>query len=361
MNPSALERALQAFTPRRAHTITPLGEGHIHETYRVTWGPEQGAWVLQQLNVRVFSDLPAVMENIARVTAHIRARLQAGGVADWPRRVLTVRPTSSGASHWVDADGAAFRVFDEIAGALSLAQPEDERDAFEAGRGFGAFAAALRDLPEPALHETLPNFHATDQRLLQLRAALASDPRGRAASVRGECAFVEARVALAHECSDWARRGELPQRVTHNDTKLNNLLFDAGTRGALCAIDLDTVMPGHLAYDFGDLVRTAACTGGEDARDLSQLAVRLDYVQALSEGYLRELGGVITPLERRSLARGALWIVLELGMRLLTDYLDGDRYFKIHRPEHNLERARAQFALLELLEQQAEVLERIVS
>jgi Ser/Thr protein kinase RdoA (MazF antagonist) len=178
--------------------------------------------------------------------------------------------------------------------------------------------------------------------------------------VRAECAFVDAHAALAQESAEWARRGQLQLRVTHNDTKLNNLLFDASTRRALCAIDLDTVMPGFLAYDFGDLVRTAACTGAEDARDVSQLALRLDYVEALAKGYLSELGGVITPGERRSLARGALWIVLELGMRFLTDHLAGDVYFKIHHPDHNLDRARAQFALLGKLERDAAAIEQIV-
>lgn len=350
----AIGHALLHYTTDPIVELTPLGAGHIHQTFEVRTARDH--WVLQRINTHVFADVGAVMDNVSRVTAHLARRLGPGD----PRRVLRLVPTLAGASHAREA-GAAWRVFDYVEDTFVIQRVASVAECFEAGRAFGVFAGLLSDLSAPPLHTTLPDFHATDQRRLQLEAAVARDPLGRAADVRAECAFVSARAALAGESARWAASGELPLRVTHNDTKLNNLLFDRATSTALCVIDLDTVMPGHIAYDFGDLVRTAACSGDEDARDHGTQQVSLPAIEALARGYLSELAGVITPRERASLARGPAWIVLELGMRFLADHVLGDRYFGCSRPNQNLDRARAQFALLTKLEAHNEDIERIVS
>ncbi|MEY4580820.1 MAG: hypothetical protein RL701_5523 [Pseudomonadota bacterium] len=352
-----LDAALRNFVAEPALRIEPLGDGHLHETFLVEFPPSSGLsrLVLQRVNTRVFTDVPAVMENIARVTAHARARLLAreatDGGAELDRRVLTLRPTRAGATYASAADGQVFRAFDYIANSVALNEPENANSAYEAGRALGEFAQLLADLPAPALHITLPNFHAPEQRFLQLSAALADDPVGRACDVQLEWQSIVAREPLAYECVNWRRDPQLRLRVTHNDTKLNNVLFDAETRRALCVVDLDTVMPGYLAFDFGDLVRTCVCSVAEDSEQLADVQLRLDYFEALARGYLSELASDLTPLEHQSLARGPLWIVLELAMRFLTDYVNGDRYFKIERPDHNLVRARVQLRLLSELEQ----------
>jgi Ser/Thr protein kinase RdoA (MazF antagonist) len=210
------------------------------------------------------------------------------------------------------------------------------------------------------LHTTLPEFHATDRRFAALVAALSADPVDRAREVQAEWQRLRALEPLARECSEWARDPALRVRITHNDTKLDNVLFDASTRRALCLIDLDTVMPGYLAYDFGDLVRSCVCTAAEDARDPSQVGVRFEWFEPLARGFLSELSQDLSELELRSLARGALWIVLELALRFLTDFVQGDRYFKIARPEHNLDRTRVMLALLDRLLEHESEMQRVI-
>jgi Ser/Thr protein kinase RdoA (MazF antagonist) len=228
-----------------------------------------------------------------------------------------------------------------------LERPETAGDVHEAGRACGEFARLMDDMPPSLLHTTLPGFHATDRRFDALVAALKSDPVGRAREVEREWRLIEPLEHLARESASWAADPQLRVRVTHNDTKLNNILFDAATRRALCLVDLDTVMPGYLAYDFGDLARSALCTAEEDAQDSALVAVRSDWIEPLVQGYLSELPEDLTARERLSLARGPLWVVIELALRFLTDYVVGDRYFKVAHPEHNLQRTRVQLALLE--------------
>lgn len=345
-----------------ASRIEPLGEGHLHETFLVELGGSRSGeqLVLQCVNTQVFTDVPAVMENIARVTAHARQRLLARGSADVQRRVLGLRYTRAGDAYVTDAAGRVFRVFDYVADSIALSRIERAEDAFEAGRALGEFFELMADLPAPPLHVTLPDFHAPERRFLQLEAALADDPVGRAGQVQTEWRAIAQRKALAYECDSWTRTGEIPLRVAHNDAKLNNVLFDRQTRRALCVVDLDTVMPGYLAFDFGDLVRTCACTAAEDSRDLSQVGLQLEHFEALATGYLGEVRGRLTPREHASLARGAAWIVLELAMRFLSDYVRGDAYFKIARPDDNLVRARVQLALLDALERRAPDLTRVL-
>ena len=357
---SVVQRAAQQFTLSGPLSIQALGEGHIHETWLVQQAGTDSQLVLQQVNTHVFADVPAMMENIARVTAHGRARLALIEGADVGRRVLSLRRTHAGAAHWSDPEGRVFRAFDYVSGSLTLSRIDSTDDAYEAGRAVGEFAGLMADLPAPPLHSILPDFHAPAQRYLQLEAAMAQDAVGRAAAVQVEWQALTKRASLAHECASWARDPHLVVRVVHNDTKLNNVLFDATTRRALCMVDLDTVMPGYLAFDFGDLVRTCVFTEAEDSRALEGVQLRFDVFEALARGFLGELAGRLTPLEYRSLARGTLWIVLELAMRFLADYVNGDRYFKVTHPEHNLERARMQLRLLSELETHASELARIL-
>jgi len=342
----ALRPIVAQFRSEPVEQIAPLGEGHIHQTYLVRLTGGSGLWVLQRVNTQVFADLEAVMQNIARVTAHVRARLEREDASELERRVLRVCCTQAGRTHYLDPLLGAFRMFAYVEGSVTLQRLSSAAEAVEAGRACGELARLLHDLSPALLHTTLPDFHATDRRFEALRAAVTADVAGRADSVRCEWEQLAQLEPLARECSAWARDPALRLRITHNDTKLDNILFDAATRRALCLIDLDTVMPGYLAYDFGDLVRSCLCTVAEDARDASQVDVRFEWFEPLVRGYLREVSADLTPLERRSLARGPLWIVLELALRFLTDYLQGDRYFKIARPEHNLDRTRVMLALL---------------
>jgi Ser/Thr protein kinase RdoA (MazF antagonist) len=361
-DPQAHHAALAHFTDQPLLKVEPLGDGHLHETLLVRLGGSAMGceWVLQRINTQVFTDVPAVMSNLERVTQHARTRLLARGVTALSRRVLTLVRTRAGAAYIADPSIGTCRVFEYISGSIALSRAESAADAFEAGRACGEFAALMSDLAAPALHTTLPNFHATDQRFLQLVAAIERDPVGRAAGVASECAALRAREPLARECSAWSSSPELRLRVTHNDTKLNNILFDAATRRALCLVDLDTVMPGYIAYDFGDLVRTCLCTAPEDAHDPAQVGLDFSLFAPLAEGYLSARVPDLTPLELRSLGRGPLWIVLELALRFLTDYLQGDTYFKVARPEHNLDRARTALALLVQLELRERELTTIV-
>jgi hypothetical protein len=340
----APRRALSHFSASAARTIVPLGGGHIHDTYLVEFDAD-AALVLQRFNTRVFESPTAVMDNIARVTSHARARLRERGI-DPERRVLSLRPTLAGTWFASGDDGGVWRAFERVVNAVNFGSARRPSDAYEAGRTLGQFASLLRDLPAPRLNVTIEGFHAADLRLVALRSALARDPLGRAGAVQTEGQAIERQAGIALECQQLAASGRLPERVAHNDAKLDNVLFDADSGAGLCVVDLDTVMPGYLGHDFGDLVRTAACSGAEDSADLSAVNFRPDYFVELVRGYLGEVSDFLTPDERRSLVRGASWIVYELAMRFLTDHVLGDTYFKIARPGHNLERARVQLHLL---------------
>jgi aminoglycoside phosphotransferase (APT) family kinase protein len=354
----AVQRAAAQFADGQVLGVETYGAGHIHDTFLVRVAARGGSerLIVQRFNEQVFADIDAVMSNIARVTEHARQRLVQRAVPDLARRVLVLRRTRAGLPYLRDSDGAAFRAFEYVPGSMACGAVSDARVAFEAGRAFGEFADLLRELPAPALLVTIPAFHDTGARLSRLRSALVADPSGRARGVQPEWEFIEQHAELAMECARLSQRAALPVRVTHNDAKLDNVLLDAKTQAALCVIDLDTVMPGYLAHDFGDLVRTTACLGGEDSTDLSRVVVRLDYFEALSAGYLQEVGSWLAPEERATLVSGTQWIQLELGIRFLTDYVLGDTYFKIDRPQHNLDRARVQLHLVRAFELQRDAL-----
>jgi len=321
-----------------------LERGHINDTYVVR--TRRRRYLLQRLSPQAFPDPRAVVDNVARVTAHLRAKLEGRGVPDPERRCLTLVPSREGELCVRDHEGACWRVYHYIEGARARDRAESTLEAERAARAFADFARELADLPGPRLAETIPGFHDTPARLDALERAARADPVGRAGEVEAELDFVRARRALARALLDLA----VPERVVHNDTKLNNVLFDAESGEALCVVDLDTVMPGLALYDFGDLVRSCANAAAEDGRDLAAVRVRLPVFAALVRGYLAGAGALLTGEERARLAVAGQVLALEAGARFLTDHIEGDRYFRLRRPSQNLERARVHLRLLESME-----------
>ncbi len=346
----AIHRAFAA--PGDLLGAVPHGSGHINDTFRVRTSARD--YVLQRINTRVFRDPARLMENVARVIAHVRTRRSG-------REALELIPARSGGTYHVDAAGHAWRALGFIDGAHTVDVIESAAQAEAAAHAFGAFQRLLVDLPGPRLHETLPNFHDSPRRLKALEEAVARDPHDRVAGARPEIAFARAHAPLTHEIVHRLAAGTLPERVTHNDTKLNNVLFDDASGAALCVIDLDTVMPGAAVYDFGDLVRTMTCTAAEDERDLDRVELRLDLYEAITRGYLDAAREFLLPAEVATLVVGGTLIPFETGMRFLTDHLLGDGYFRIHRPGQNLDRARTQFRLTAELELKRPALEAIVA
>ena len=345
--------------PGEAASFEPYGSGHINDTWAVTLrGGTAPRVLLQRINTSVFRDPEGLMANIARVTRHLAGK--SAGRPDAARRTLTLIPTVGGAAFHRDAAGRVFRAYDFIDGARSRDVLTSPRQAYEAAKAFGGFQRLLMDLPPPRLVETIPHFHDTPRRLSRFREVVAADPRNRAREAADEIAFVLSREELAGSLASLLASGVLAERVTHNDTKLNNVLLDDATGEGLCVIDLDTVMPGLLLHDFGDMVRTAANPVAEDERDLSKVVANIPMFEALAKGYLEAMGGGLLPVERERLVLSGRLLTYEVGMRFLTDHLEGDVYFRIHREGHNLDRARAQFALVRSLEAHEERLERVV-
>jgi Ser/Thr protein kinase RdoA (MazF antagonist) len=360
--PCAAAAAFAEFAAEgRPAAIERYGAGHIHDTWRVRLRSERHpGYILQRINGRIFADIPGLMANLVRVTEHLRRRLAAIPGADPGREVLTVVPARNGAPFLRDASGECWRCFVFIDHCELGARPGTPAQAREAGRLFGRFLALLADLPAPPLRETIPRFHDLARRLDDFRRALAEDRVGRRDGAAVEIDFAAARGAALLATLEDARRRGLPLRTTHNDTKFNNVLIDARGRG-LCVIDLDTVMPGHVLYDFGDAIRSSANTGREDEADLDRVTLNLDVFRDFAAGYLGELRGVLGAGEIGLLAFAARLMTFMIGLRFLSDHLDGDRYFRCERPGHNLQRARVQFRLLEEMERSAAAMERIVA
>lgn len=329
------------------------GSGHINDTFAATFEADDGTYrlVLQRINRHVFPEPAKVMENAGAVTRHLRARLSAASPppADLDRRALRLVATKEGADWLVDAEGEPWRAWHFVEGARSVDVVKDPRTAYEAARAFGEFQRLLLDYDGPPLHETLPLFHHTPTRFARFRAAAEADRAGRSSGAAAEVDFALSCETLAGRLVALQASGDAPLRATHNDTKVNNVLLDSATGEGLCVIDLDTVMPGLSLYDFGDLVRTAASPSAEDERDLSKVGVSDVLFEALVQGYLSAAGGFLTAAELDHLVDAARVIVLTIGLRFLTDHLEGDVYFRVHREGHNLDRARTQFALLRSL------------
>ena len=328
------------------------GCGHINETYLVV--TQCGTrYILQKINNRIFRDVPGLMENIEAVTSHLAKQM-----AD-PRRVLTLIHTKDGSAYHQDAQGGYWRVYAFVEDSICLQLPETPADFYESAVAFGGFQQMLKDFPANTLHEIIPNFHNTPDRYRIFRQVLSKDPMGRAKDVQREIEFVLSREQEAGTLVGLLAEGKLPLRVTHNDTKLNNVMLDEKTRSALCVIDLDTVMPGLSLYDFGDSIRFGAASAAEDEQDLSKMEMRLEMFEIYTKGFLEACPG-LTEAERQMLPMGAKLMTLECGLRFLTDYLDGDHYFAIHRPGHNLDRARTQFKLVADMESKWEEMHEIV-
>jgi hypothetical protein len=337
----------------------PLRRGWINETVVASFeeGGRPVRYVQQRINRSVFRDPAAVMENVARVVAHQRAALARDGAPDAERRCLRLVPTREGALFHVDANGDSWRTWHYVEGASSHDVARGPDDARAAALAFARFQAQLADLPAPRLHETIPSFQDARARFEQLEEAARADAAGRRAACRAELDFVRAREAWVDRLNALRAAGRMPERVTHGDTKINNVLFDDRSGEGLCVIDLDTVMPGLAVYDFGDLARTASCPVREDETDLSRVRCNTDVFSALVEGWLRGAGELLIESERAELVFAARLVTLTIGMRFLADHLAGDRYFRCDRPGHNLDRARMQLALVADLERRAGELE----
>ena len=319
----------------------PFGSGHINHTWRVTCRDGM-RYILQRISDTLTDQPGRMMENIVRVTDHLRKTEKD------PRKVLTPVRTTDG-SAWVAADSGSWRMYIYIEDSVCLQTAETDRELFLAASAFGHFEQQLKDFPADQLFEPLPDFHNTPVRYRQLHAAMAENPAGRLSSVPEELAFVLEREEEMGTLVRLAAAGELPVRVTHNDTKLNNVLFDRETGDPLCVIDLDTVMPGLSLYDFGDMVRYGAATAAEDEKDLSKVHLDLHRYRVFRDGFLSACPD-LTPLERQLLPMGAKVITAEQAVRFLTDYLNGDRYYRISYPEQNLDRTRTQIRLVQDME-----------
>ena len=353
-----LKEAINAFLPGFPEEKAELyGNGHINDTYRLR-AEGQPPVILQRLNTYVFEKPVEVMENICLVTDYLRGRIvKLGGDPD--RETLSVLKTADGTPYFIDGEGGFWRAFPLIEGAVSYERAETTEIFYQSAVAFGRFQYLLKDFPAEKLHETIPHFHDTPSRLADLKRAVAEDKKKRARSVGPEIAFAMERETLANALSDALKRGEIGLKVTHNDTKLNNVLLDEATGKGLCVIDLDTVMPGFAAYDFGDAIRFGASTAAEDEKDLSKVHLDLSLYETYLKGYLEGCKNSLTEAETACLPVGAAAITYELGLRFLTDYLQGDVYFKTAYEGHNLDRCRAQFALTADMEKKMDAMSRI--
>lgn len=346
------EVAAQFQTQGQAVEKMPYGNGHINDTFLVICEADDGKrkqYILQKMNHSIFKMPEQLMENVVNVTEYLRKVIAAQG-GDPDRETLNVVKTKDGSSYYVDREGNYWRMFLFVERTICLEQVESEKDFYDSGVAFGNFQKMLADYPAKTLHETIPNFHNTPSRFRDFQRAVKEDKLGRAALAKEEIAFAMAREKDTRALTDLLDAGELPLRVTHNDTKLNNILFDEDTKKAICIIDLDTVMPGLSHYDFGDSIRFGASTGAEDEKDLSKIEMDLSLFEAFTKGYLEGCGGSLTEKEIEMLPMGAKLMTYECGIRFLADFLEGDVYFKIHRDGHNLDRARTQFKLVKDME-----------
>ncbi|MCR4906799.1 MAG: aminoglycoside phosphotransferase family protein [Clostridiales bacterium] len=332
------------------------GNGHINDTYIVHSQPN---YILQRINKRVFTNPPAVMENIQGVTEFLRRKIIAEG-GDPDRETLNLIMTVDGKPFYHHTDGEYYRVYKFIEHAISYDIVENPMQLYHAARAFGKFQNMLADYPAEKLHETIVDFHNTKKRYDQFKEALAKDASGRAKNAGPEIDFVLAREGDAGVIVDALADGSIPLRVTHNDTKLNNVLLDEVTGEGVCVIDLDTVMPGSLLYDYGDALRFGGSSGAEDEPDLSKIWFDVEKFTAFTKGFIEVLPS-ITDKELRLLPFSIKLMTLECGSRFLADYINGDVYFKTHYPEHNLIRARTQFKLVKEIEDKMDELNAIVA
>jgi hypothetical protein len=339
-----------------------IDSGHINNTYRATYREPSGRvqrYIFQAINRHVFKDPYAVMRNVEAVTRHINDRVlrlkkDLGG------QTLNLFPARAGGSWVEDAAGTVWRCYNHIEGCVTYDIVENTRQAYQAAHAFGAFQDLVSDLDPKSIEETIPDFHHTRKRFARLMEVAAADTHGRLAAVTEEMEFIRRREQVIGVLLDLVEGGHIPRRVTHNDTKINNVMIDAATDEAVCVIDLDTVMPGLALHDFGDLVRTATSPAAEDETDLSKVRMQMPMFEALVKGYLDSAGAFINEVETAHLAHAGKLITLEVAIRFLTDFLEGDVYFKTHHLSHNLDRCRNQLKLVEQIEAQEEEMSAII-
>ena len=336
--------------------------GHINETYTATYdqGGTKCRYIHQKINRNVFKNPAAVMKNLMRVTTHLRKKQEGRNVRDATRRSLVVIPTRDGKSYYQNGDSEVWRTFVFVEGVETFEAVQTPDQAFQAGRAFGEFQYLLVDLPGERLCETIPSFHHTRRRFTALQHAIERDHYNRAKSAWAEIEFALQHEPIVDVILDAMAKGRIPERVTHNDTKFNNVMLDVLTGEAMCIVDLDTVMPGCALYDFGDMVRTTTSPTLEDELDLSKVKMQMPMFKKLAEGYLSTAGQFLTKAEKAHIAFSGKLITFEIGIRFLTDFLSGDTYFRIHRPAHNLDRCRTQFKLVASIERQEEAMQAYV-
>ena len=342
--------------------LCPHGNGHINDTFLMICesGGKQTKWILQKINKNVFPRPKQVMENVVGVTRYLAEKIAREG-GNPTRETLTILPAKDGKTYCIDEEEDFWRCYLFIDNTLCLELPESEEDFYEAALAFGNFQRLLADYPAESLHETIANFHNTKARFAVFQEAVAKDVAKRAKFVQKEIQFILDRESLANYFTDLLMKGELPLRVTHNDTKINNILMDKNTRKGLCVIDLDTVMPGLAMNDFGDAVRIGASTALEDETDLNKVSCDMKLFEAFTKGFIEGCGGGLTEKEIELLPMGAKMMTFEVGMRFLTDYLNGDVYFKVHREGHNLDRCRTQLKLVADMEEKWDKMQAIVA
>ena len=348
-----MEKAVYAFRIQgRPVKCTPFGHGHINSTFKID--TDEGAeYVLQRINTYVFKDPVGLMNNAGAITDFIRQRV------DDPRLALHFLTTNDGEFYFEDEKGEFWRMYDFV-GGFCLDTPECDDDFYQSALAFGRFQQMLSEFPAETLSETIPEFHNTPDRYRQFKESVAADKMGRLEGIRDEVNFLLEREEMGAQIHNQRVAGILPLRVTHNDTKLNNVLLDKKTRKSLCVLDLDTVMPGLSAFDFGDSIRFGAATAAEDEKDLSKMEMDLHLFEIYAKGFL-EAATNLTDAEVDALAMGAYTMTLECATRFLKDYLDGDQYFKVQYPEHNLVRARTQIKLVADMEKKMDEMKAIVA
>ncbi|MDD2417865.1 MAG: phosphotransferase [Oscillospiraceae bacterium] len=357
-----VQTILKSFISDKFISSVPYGEGHINDTYAVTFESNSGdryRMLLQRINHTVFTDPLGLMNNIDGVTKFLKKKIIAAG-GDENRETLTVIPTKTGELFYHHSDGTYWRVYIFIEDAITYQSSRNQQDFYNCGVCFGNFQLMLSDFDTNALIETIADFHNTVKRFEALKLAISQDQAGRLKDVQPEVDFALEREKYAGAIIEMLETGKIPYRVTHNDTKLNNMMIDNATGVGICVIDLDTVMPGAACYDFGDSIRFGASTAAEDETDLDKVSMDLELFEVFAKGYLSVSKGFLTPAEVESLAIGAKIMTFECGIRFLTDYLNGDNYFKIHREHHNLDRCRTQFKLVADMEQKMSQMQEIV-
>lgn len=339
-------------------SITPYGSGHINETKLIEMSTGE-KYILQKINHKVFKNPADLMENYVGVTSYLRGIIEAAG-GDPMRETLNVINTKDGKNFFLSDEGEYWRLLVFVDDSLSYDKVEDPNQFYMSAVAFGNFQYLLRDYPAATLHETIVNFHNTPDRIRLFEEALSKDVCGRAKDVREEIEFVLSRREFAKTLELAREEGRLPLRVTHNDTKLNNILFDKNTGNALCIVDLDTIMPGYSVNDFGDSIRFGATTALEDEKDLSKVNFDISLYELYVKGFIEGTRGGLTECEMELLPIGAIMMTFECGTRFLTDYLSGDTYFRVHREGHNLDRARNQFKLVSDMEKRLPEMREIV-